>query len=303
MTDTLWQRWTRGGRRLRQRPDWPLFAGPGWADDIMGRDVTDCFHAKEGRSTGRLVLRADGKQLAVYLKRHHHLPWWLGMLAALWPDAGWSPAMEEWQRLELARAAGLPVPRTVATGEFIGPWGRLESFLAVEELTGMLPLHEAIPAARRALAPRAFASWKRGLVAEVARLSRELHARRWFHKDLYLCHFFIPRSALGGGARWRGLVHLIDLHRLTQHGWTWPLWQLKDLAQLLYSSEVAGVTARDRLRFWRAYGGPVRRRWWTRLAYRVILFKSGRYRQHNEKKRLLELTAGLPPASAAPQKT
>src|SRR5262249_61910642 len=165
--------------------------------------------------------------------------------------------------------------------------GRLEGFRGAGGLTGMRPRQGATPAAGRALAPRAFASGNRGLVMEVAGRSRELPARRWFHKDLYLCHFFVPRSALGGGVRWRGLVHLIDLHRLTQHGWTWPLWQLKDLAQLLYSSEVAGVTARDRLRFWRAYGWPVRRHWWTRLAYRGVLVQSGRYRQHHEEKPLL----------------
>ena len=43
-----------------------------------------------------------------------------------------------------------------AGGEFIGPWGRLQSFIAVEELTDMLPLHEAVPAAAAALDPATF---------------------------------------------------------------------------------------------------------------------------------------------------
>src|SRR5205085_6601985 len=145
--DNFWRRLLRGSRRLQQRPDWEEFAGAGWAERILAVHVTDRFHAKQGRSTGRWVLETGGQRLAVYLKRHYRLPWWQGWLATLWPEAGWSPALEEWHNLEWARAHGLPVPAAVAAGEFIGPWGRFQSFLAVEELYGMLPLHEAIPAA------------------------------------------------------------------------------------------------------------------------------------------------------------
>src|SRR5262245_26416989 len=174
MSGTLWRRLARGVWRLRERPDWSAFAGPGWAEHIMDAAVTDRFHAKQGRSTGRWILHAGGRRLAVYLKRHYRLPWWRGLLAALWPGRGWSPALEEWEHLAWARAQGLPVPDAVAAGERIGPWGRLQSFLAVEELADMLPLHEAIPAASARLDADAFGAWKRGLTAELARLAREL---------------------------------------------------------------------------------------------------------------------------------
>ena len=96
-----------------------------------------------------------------------------------------------------------------------------------------------------------FRQWKRTLAAEMARLTRMLHDRRCFHKDLYLCHFYIARDdtlavPLEG---WRGRVYLIDLHRLAHHPLTWRIWQTKDLAQLLYSSDIVGVDARDRLYF------------------------------------------------------
>ena len=48
------------------------------------------------------------------------------------------------------------MPLAAAAGEFIGPWGRLQSFIAIEELTDMLPLHEAVPAAAAALDPVTF---------------------------------------------------------------------------------------------------------------------------------------------------
>jgi heptose I phosphotransferase len=284
-TDTLWQRLFRGARRLQHRADWGRYAGPGWADRVMAAAVTDRFHAKQGRSTGRWVLQADGRRLAVYLKRHYRLPWWRGLLAAVWPEVGWSPALQEWRHLEWARGQGVPVPPAVAAGEYIGPWGRLQSFLAVEELADMLPLHEAIPDAAAALDPVTFRSWKRGLVAEMVRLTAALHQRRYFHKDLYLCHFYVPRNHTPAVPAWKGRVHFIDLHRLAHHPRTWRLWQAKDLAQLLYSSELTGVDARDRLRFWRLYLGPGRRTWAGRWLRRWIFFKWRRYRRHNQRQR------------------
>jgi heptose I phosphotransferase len=173
----------------------------------------------------------------------------------------------------------------VAGGEYIGPWGRLRSFLAVEELAGMLPLHEAVPLAASRLEPADFDRWKRGLAEEMARLTHHLHQARWFHKDLYLCHFYIAEEDTGRLAEWRGAVRLIDLHRLTQHRWTWLWWRAKDLAQLLYSSDVPGVTLRDRLHFWRAYLAADPLGWRTRWLRWGVRVKSWNYRRRQERKK------------------
>jgi Lipopolysaccharide kinase (Kdo/WaaP) family len=283
--DTLWQRLFQGVRRSSQRADWDLFAGPNWIDRIMQVAVTDRFHAKQGRSTGRWIVENGHGRLAVYLKRHYRLPRWRGLAAALLPGRGWSPALEEWRHLEWARSQGLPVPATVAAAEYIGPWGRLQSFLAVEELAGMLPLHEAIPQAALLLAPEEFQRWKRTLAAEVARLARLLHDCRHFHRDLYLCHFYIATADLRTVPDWRGAVHLIDLHRLRHHRFLWRIWQVKDLAQLRYSSETKGVDDLDRRCFWNAYLGDQRRQWIVWFLQIGVWLKAGRYRRHNARKR------------------
>ncbi len=285
----LWRRLIWGRRVIHADADWEEFAGPGWADRIMTEPVTDRFHAKQGRSIGRWTLTApDGRTLAVYLKRHFVLPRWRGLLAALVPGRAWSPGLEEWEHLAWAKANGFPVPRAAAVGELAGPWGRLQSFLAVEELTDMLPLHEAVPLAQRRLSADDFVRWKRGLVAELARLARELHRRRAFHRDLYLCHFYILEADTGRAPDdWQGRVHMIDFHRLARRrvGWRWG--QVKDLAQLLYSTAgVPGITDRDRARFWKEYrrgdwdpvGPPPR---WVR---RAAGLKAGRYERHNAKR-------------------
>ena len=279
-----WQRLLHGVRHLCARPDWSDIAGSDWPERIMHTAVTDDFHAKQGRSTGRVLFKTAGKQLAVYLKRHYQLPRLHGWLATLMPWRDWSPGMQERANLEWAKAQGVPVPAVVAAGEFLGPWGRLQSFLAIEELVDMLPLHQAIPLAAQQLDPVSFRTWKAGLVREMARLARMLHDRRRFHKDLYLCHFFIARADITCVPTWTNRVTMIDFHRLTHHPITGALWVSKDLGQLLYSSEIEGIDARDRLRFWRAYMGPERRTWRGKLLRRIALLRGRRYSEHNAKK-------------------
>jgi heptose I phosphotransferase len=276
---TVWKRTRRGV----ERADWPDFAGSDWPERIMQVEVTDRFHAKQGRSTGRWILHsADGRRLVVYLKRHYQLGWWNALLARLWPGGDWSPAMQEANHLEWAREQGVPVPPVVAAGEFLGPGGSFQSYLAVEELTGQLALHEAIPRAKERLSERDFIRWKRGLVVEMARLARLLHDRRHFHKDLYLCHYYIHEEDIGKiPERWEGRVALIDLHRLGHHVLLWRMYQSKDLAQLLYSSEIPGITFRDRVAFWRAYRGQDTSSRSSRWLLGLIRFRWGRYRRHN----------------------
>jgi heptose I phosphotransferase len=223
--------------------------------------------------------------LSVYLKRHYRLPRWRGLLAALWPAGHWSPAIQESTHLEWARRQGVPVPEPVAAGQLIGPWGRLQSFLAVKELTGMLPLHQAIPRAASQLMPVRFRQWKRGLVAEIARLSRALHDRRHFHKDLYLCHFYVAGEDIGRLPDWTGRVHMIDFHRLGHHPVASIFWQAKDLAQLLFSSDLPGIGDRDRLEFWHSYMGGKRRTLGARILRRWVRFRWQLYCRHARRQR------------------
>lgn len=276
--DTIWRRLTQGVWHTAHNAEWPDLA----PEDILGSDASDRFHAKQGRSIVRWSLQGASKRWVVYLKRHYRAPWWRGWLASAWPHPGWSAAWREAEHLRWAAANKFPVPRVAAVGARIGPWGRLQSYLAIEELAGMVPLHEAVPAAAHNLPIAAFAVWKRGLTRELARLTSRLHGLQHFHKDLYFCHFYIAeRFTHTIPAAWLGEVHLIDLHRLGHHPWSWRWWQMKDLAQLRYSSEVIGVTARDRLRFWRAYTGRAWRGRSARLLRWAVQLRWRNYRRHN----------------------
>ena len=278
---SLWRRIRLGTRLIRRAEDWERFAGDGWEDRIMAEPVTDRLHVKQGRSIGRRIFTHGREILRVYLKRHYRLPWWRGALATLFPNSAWSPGLQEWQHLVWAASVGFAVPRPVTAGQMVGPWGKLQGFLAVEELHGMLPLHQAVPLAAERLEPATFARWKRGLAREMARIARELHQRRVFHKDLYFCHFYIPESFTRSiPAGWSNRVVMIDLHRLARHRLTAAWWQMKDLAQLLYSSAVPGVTARDRLRFWKLYKSQWPRRGPGRWLVPLVRWKKRLYERH-----------------------
>jgi heptose I phosphotransferase len=264
---------------VRADSDW-LLAAPTDPESVMSAQVIDKFHAKQGRTIARWSLPGGP---TVFIKRHFRESWWRTLLTRVTRRPWWSSSWQEYRNLQWAAAHKLPVPRAVAVGTRLAP---LAGFLAVEELAGQLALHELIPLASAQLSPTAFAHWKRGLVTELARLTRKLHGRHCFHKDLYLCHFFAPAKFAGQSVGdWTGRVAMIDLHRLSRHRLTGAWWRLKDLAQLLYSTDVPGVTARDRVRFWRLYAGPARRCSFGPWMKWLILIRWRNYQGHNAERR------------------
>ncbi len=250
---------------------------------VMGLEGGDRHHRKQGRSTARIRFdapSAGAPPLSVYLKRHYRLPVWDRVRALVHPSGRYSPASAEWAHLESARGLGINVPEVVAVGERIGPWGGLQSYLMVAELVDQSPLHEAIPALAASMDPAAFERLKRALIVEMAQVVARLHAARAFHKDLYLCHFFLPSGGFQPGGDGRRLC-LIDLHRLAIHRWSKVRWRCKDLGQLLYSTEgVVGVVDRDRLRFWKHYRRRMRLRL-PEVEARLIRGKAALYGKHN----------------------
>lgn len=279
-TGTFWTRLSRGVRWAwtaeRHRSTLPTDL----AESAMAIDSADRYHAKQGRTTARV--RFDGPigseqpPISVYLKRHDGLPWSARLAALVAPGRGRTPASTEWRHLERARSLGVPVPEVVAAGEQVGPWGKLRGFLMVAELVGADEVNRVIPRLAGTMDPGAFARFKRELVVEMAEIAARLHADRSFHKDLYLCHYFLDPDR-PPGAR----LTLIDLHRLGRHRWTAPRWRWKDLGQLLFSTfGVAGIDDRDRSRFWKHYRARMGLARPT-LEARAIRAKAERYLAHN----------------------
>lgn len=275
---SFWARLTRGTRWTWTADAYRDGLPADLDETVMGLEATDRHHAKQGRSTARVVFHRPSGPLAVYLKRHYKLPWKARLAALIHPSGAHSPAAAEFRHLSRAAALGVTVPSVVAAGERVGPWGRLQSFLMIAELTGSDELNVALPRLKAALDPSAFERLKRGLVREMAETAATLHRARVFHKDLYLCHFFLDESRLNDPGR---RLALIDLHRLGEHRVLPDRWRWKDLGQLLYSTEgVDGVSPRDVSRFWVHYRRSVPM-WWPGLQARMVAWKAARYGRHN----------------------
>ncbi len=274
----FWKRLVQGSRWTwfndRYREALPLNLD----DAVMSLESRDRLHAKQGRSTARVVFHGPRGKVAVYLKRHYRLGWGARLAALINPEGRHTPGAAEHAHLHQARTLGLAVPDVVAAGERIGPWGRLQSYLMVAELTHSLPLHEAIPLLFAERDTVSFERLKRGLAREAAAFAATMHKNRIFHKDLYLCHYFLDMTRIDQpGDR----LALIDLHRLAEHR-IWPeRWRRKDLAQLLFSTVgVKGLTDRDALRFWSHYRRLTNLRDPSRQAH-GIRQKADRYLRHN----------------------
>jgi hypothetical protein len=114
----------------------------------------------------------------------------------------------------------------------------------------------------------------RAWLVPLAELVARLHARGWYHRDLYLQHVVLAEQ--GAGER----LVLLDVGRARRDQRPRRRWFVKDLAALAHSAP-QGVGARDRLRFlsryarWRRLGRDERR-----ALARAVLSKALRMAAH-----------------------
>jgi len=239
------------------------------------------------RKPGRFIIRTSlpdgaGRERPVFLKVYSCEGWWSRLKSSVTRRLGKTPpAQVERRNLEWAAAQGIPVPRVVQVTELSHcNYARL-SVLVTEELRGMNGLHALIPRAAETLGPAAFRRWKQELAEEIARLTRLLHRSDRYHKDLYLSHFFLTDDALTDALPIHGRLHLLDFLRLRHYHWNRTRWQVKDLAELLYSSDLPGVETRDLLRFIHAYLGSAKLDRQGRRLVSSVVRKAARYRRQN----------------------
>ncbi len=209
--------------------------------------------SRQGRTTLRFI--RDGR--AYFAKLHRGVGWgvllrYIGQLR--WPV---TDARNEWRALGELDSIGVPTMRRVALGCRGWSPARRRSFLITEALENTVSLEDLCKQWRGCPPPPGF---KRALIAEVARIARQLHAAGLHHRDFYLCHLLLERRSNGRIADEKTLrLYLIDLHRVRRRRRLPRRWRVKDIAGIYFSSDRAGLTRTDRLRFIQAYAGqPLR---------------------------------------------
>lgn len=224
-------------------------AGYGTPQRFLFPAAAELVRRLPGRANWRFTVHQGGRPLTVFLKRH----------AA--GGGARPPGVTEWDNHALLRDHGVAVPEPVAAGQT--PDGA--SFFCSRCLDGALPLDRHLADAGRR---------DRRLPARLGGLVRKLHRIPLCHRDLYLCHVFLRPADRS--------LFLIDLQRVLGRpgGRLRSRWLVKDLAALLHSSALPGVTRSDRLRFLLAYLGQQRSDAATRAWARRISRKARRLGRH-----------------------
>jgi len=205
------------------------------------------FKDKDGRRTLRFEF--NGKRY--FLKFHNGVGWReiiKNLVTLKLPVVG---ARDEWLALNRLRDVGVNSMIALGFGERGRNPATRESFLITAELKQTETLENLVAAWQR---EGVDITYKRKVLAEVARIARTIHANGINHRDLYLCHFLVGEP----GANPLNFdteipVFLVDLHRAQIRSSVPRRWLVKDIGALYYSALNVGFTRRDFLRFLRAY--------------------------------------------------
>ncbi|MBI4987959.1 MAG: lipopolysaccharide core heptose(I) kinase RfaP [Rhodocyclales bacterium] len=198
---------------------------------------------------GRRTLRTEVAGRGYYVKLHRGVGWGeilKNLVTARLPVLG---AEHEWLAIKRLTELGVDTMKAVAFGRRGSNPARQESFIITEELAPTVSLEDYC---RDWPAQPPAPALKRALVARVAEMARRMHQGGVNHRDCYICHFLLHTEPAPSLAALR--LSLIDLHRAqVREGAAPRRWRDKDLAALHFSTLEIGLTARDRLRFLRAY--------------------------------------------------
>jgi heptose I phosphotransferase len=223
-----------------------------------GRDPFEAVFSLRGlvrrELEARRTLRFEIGGRGYYAKMHRGVGWGeiaKNLLTARLPVIG---ADNEWLAIRRLGELGVDTMKAVAYGRRGSNPARQESFIITEELAPTVSLEDFCRDWPMRPPPPAL---KRALIARVAEMTRRMHGGGMNHRDYYICHFLLHLDPPPAPGALR--LSLIDLHRAQLRSRTPRRWRDKDLAALHFSTMRIGLTARDRLRFLRAYfGRPLR---------------------------------------------
>lgn len=205
--------------------------------ETLGLDTLDGVRRYEGALVKdhhgrRDILRIQLPDNTLYLKRNWRPYKKDGLRSLLCHGEVWSVAKQEWENSLKLQRAGLHTAELVAYGQDCGPLWERFSFIITEAAPGQ-PLSETFDRFE-------------ALAAEI----RKMHDAGIFTPDLFTRHIFVDGDRFS----------FIDMARLDRGPAS------RDLAALNVTAPLRHVSAKQRLRFLKAYGG---RHLWPQIEKRV----------------------------------
>jgi hypothetical protein len=264
-----------GTHRFFVRPDLAdLFGTLGWRSvlHVMNSLLPEVRRTVGERDNCRIAFPPHPTELGVrtglvgFLKRHRERSFRRGSV---------SPGLAEARAAMNCRRAGVPAMEPLAAGESIDANGvRCSFFLSGEIVGGVQADHWFDAAIQRG----ASADELTQALDAIADTAGRFHRARLFHRDFYLCHFFLTPEPAGSDTPLSLTARLIDLQRVPERPRLPIRHQLKDLGQLLVSLPPPLRSRNSIDRFFRGYfegeeGRPI-----ARLIRRLALARAWFYR-------------------------
>jgi heptose I phosphotransferase len=203
----------------------------------------EVFRSVKDRQTHKITLGGE----SVFIKKHYGVGWdeiLKNLFSLKWPILG---ARNEWQAIMRLNAIGIATTPLLAYGERGYHPAHKQSFVITRDLGDIITLESLCESWPTHPPPLQL---KRQLIASVAELAGRFHGHGMWHRDFYLCHFALHKSALADP---HPQLHLMDLHRVEIHKKLPASKRCKDLAGLHFSSLHIGLTKNDVLRFLKHY--------------------------------------------------
>lgn len=210
----------------------------------------------------------------VYLKRYDRAPIVEQLRHWFCHHRRMSFARMEHETATQLAAAGVHTPHTVAWAERWGTLFERRSFLMTEAIQGSRSLESALPSCFAGPLTATKQHARRDFIRRLASFVRLFHSTGYRHRDLYLSHIFCSDN---------GEFCLIDLARASRPFFR-RRYQVKDIAQLHYSSPLPSFSRTDRLRFYLAYVDRPRLLPEDKTFIRGVVCKALHMARHNRKR-------------------
>ncbi|HEY0550958.1 MAG TPA: lipopolysaccharide kinase InaA family protein [Verrucomicrobiae bacterium] len=217
----------------------------------LGLDTIEGVKSFKGKMLKRRGGRRDiqqivlpnktGAEIVLFLKRNWQPHKKDGIHSLVTRGEVWSQCRVEWENSLALQRAGIAVAEPVACGDECSPLWEKFSFILTEAARGEMTLHDFI---QKPL----YCGERRRVFDALARWTRQFHDAGFASPDLFSRHIFLERGAAPKFC-------LIDMARLDQEKNISEKLRARDLAALNISAPLRFVSAPERWRFMKTYGG------------------------------------------------
>ena len=179
----------------------------------------------------------------------------------------------EYETSEQLKEAGINTPKTIAYGQQWNTFFEKRSFFITEKIPDAEALERKLPDYFTGEPAPKILRQRRDFISNLAHFIKKFHETGYRHRDLYLAHIFYNDKDF----------YLIDLARAFKPALQKKRFQIKDIAQLYYSSPGKYFSRTDRLRFYLKYTNRKKLDSADKALIRRIIKKVHRMAQHDKR--------------------